>query len=239
MHVSGWIGIVFVGLCGAGCSPEPVYTPLPDAAYMPLMKGMFWLYQVDSTVITANVETRYGYQLQVEVIDSISPVPGEVTYLLSRSRRQGASAPFAPLVTWRVQRTAQELILRAGNTAYVALAFPIIRSRDWNGNAYNTLGGNDFCEGSGPCDVYTYTQVRVPRELGEKTFSDVVTVEEGNTPDRLVRFDLRMSHYARDIGLIERDYQVLNYCSQPACYGRQFVDRGIVFSQRLISYGRR
>lgn len=239
MRYKHWIGFVLVGLFSSACDEGPQITWPSDGAYAPLKKGMFWLYEVDSTVITANVEKRFQYQLQAEVTDSITEGPGQVWYILSRSKRANATLPFSPLVSWSARTTAQELIIRKGNTAFAALSFPIVTARMWNGNAYNTLGGDEFCAGTGPCDFYKYGDVKLPRVVAGTTFDDVVSVEEGNTPDRLVKYDLRSSYYARGIGLIEQKVEVLSYCTLPACFGKQSVDRGLQYSQRLISYGTR
>lgn len=230
------VGAIMVA---TGCNQGTEIAPLPDTAYLPLKQGRFWIYQVDSTVITANVETKYQYQLQVEVTDSIAEGAGQVWYILTRGKRANSSAPFSPLVSWSARQTPQEVVIRQGNTAFVSLAFPTISGRQWNGNAFNTLGGDDFCSGTGACDFYTYAQVGGSHQVGAISYEDVVTVEEGNTPDRLVKFDVRFSYYARHVGLIERQYTVLNYCTLPACLGRQSIDQGLRYSQLLVSYGDR
>jgi hypothetical protein len=226
-------------VCALGCEEGAELAVRPDSDYLPLRKGRFWIYQIDSTVFVANAQRRFQYQIQVEVTDSITERSGHVWYVLSRSRRANSASSFSPLLTWSARQTSQESLVRHGNTAYVALSFPIFVGRQWNGNAFNTLGGDEFCEGTGPCDFYAYAEVGGTRQVGATLHSDVVTVEEEYTPDRLVKFDVRKSWYARGVGLIERQYTVLNYCTLPACFGRQSVDSGLAFSQQLISYGDR
>ncbi len=239
MRLKHWYGFVMLVLWGMACEPGPEVVVLRDVEFAPLKKGMFWIYQVDSTVISANIEQKYQYQLQVEITDSIAEVPGQAWYVLTRSKRPTSNAAFTPLVPWSARRNAQQFLVREGNTVFEALAFPVIAGRVWNGNAFNGLGGDEFCEGTGACDLYSYVELGATRVAGGTTFTDVLSVAQGNTPDRLVKFDVRTSYYARHVGLIEREYRVLDYCTLPACFGRQFVDRGLVYSQTLISHGQR
>lgn len=237
IKLESWL--VVLVMLSVACGERTEIKPVSDVAFAPLKKGKFWIYQVDSIAIAGNIEHRFQYQLQVEITDSITEGTGQIWYVLTRSKRVGAGVGFSALVPWSARRNSQQLLVRAGNTIFEPLSFPVIAGRVWNGNAFNTLGGDEFCESAGACDQYKYVAVGGTRIVGSATFADVLTVEEGNTPDRLVKFDLRTSHYARNVGLIEREYRVLNYCTLPACFGRQFIDQGLVYTQTLVEYGDR
>jgi hypothetical protein len=116
-------------------------------------------------------------------------------------------------------------VLVEGNVRFVKLQFPIDAGIEWNGNAMNNIGGDDFCNDL-PCDVYEVSEVD----------PDVLVVL-GNEPDLLVKYDVRTETYRKDVGLISKEMTVLEYCTTQDCFGKQFVNTGIRYTQTLIDNG--
>jgi hypothetical protein len=232
---TGWVVWVSMALTLSCCNPQPEEFSTHDKEYFPLRTGMFWEYAVDSTVFFQNVAVRFQYRLEVFITDSVADARGQVWYRMTRVRKEGASAPRS-LVTWSARVSAHHVLVREGNIAFVRLVFPATAGRSWNGNAFNALGGAEFCEGVGACDRYTFASHGAVQVL-DRLYPDAWEVEEANTADRLVKFDVRFSRYARGVGLVERQYSVLNYCTLPACFGQQFIENGLTYSQQLVAHG--
>ena len=53
----------------------------------------------------------------------------------------------------------------------------------------------------------------------------------------IVKKDVRMSVYAKSIGLVYREATVLYYCTVGNCIGQQIVENGTILKQTLKDYG--
>jgi hypothetical protein len=120
---------------------------------------------------------------------------------------------------------ARNAVLVEGNERFIQLQFPINEAIQWDGNAMNSIGGDDFCNEK-PCDLYSIAAVE----------PDVVVIQS-DEKDHLVKYDVRSETYRRDVGLVDKEMTVLEYCTNQPCFGKQFVDEGIRYRQTLIGHG--
>lgn len=150
---------------------------------------------------------------------------GNTTFTLQREKRATSADGWSPAGTWSAWVDARRAVLSEGNRSFVKLQFPIEEAIVWNGNAYNTLGGNDQCNGV-DCDIYQVTEI-----------DPEVVVTQSKDEDVLVKFDVRKEIYARNIGLRYKEMTVLEYCTAQNCFGKQFVDNGIKYKQSLLENG--
>lgn len=222
------------------CSPkEPA--PMPTVVdYMPLRKGLYQIYAVDSTVIKENAETTFSYELRTEVVDSFPNTAGGYTYLIQRSKRIPPSTGWTGLATWSARVNTIESVVNEGNISFVKMAGPLGNSKAWDGNALNTLGGSEKCldRNAYSCDIYAINDFAIPYSTSSgKTFDNTLNVIQNDNKDLIVFQDKRNEVYAWKTGLIERNILSLNYCTDQDCVGTQFVSSGLKYRQIITAYG--
>lgn len=215
-------------------NPVPVVTD-----YLPLRKGAWQIYTVDSVVVNQNTEVLYTYELKTEVIDSFPASDKGITYVIQRSKRVTSSSPWTSLESWSARASAFQAVVNEGNISYVKIAGPLGNGKTWNGNAFNILGGNEKClEGdSYTCDRYTIGSFAKQYETPGKKFESTLTVIQNDNQDIIVSLDKRSEIYAKQTGLIYREITRLNYCTEANCLGTQFVKTGLKFKQTISDYG--
>ena len=219
------LALLFVLLLTACERIEETPSEFPGPEYFPLQKGAFIIYKVDSTRIIQNVETNFLFELRVSVVDSFVNGEGNTTYILQREKRTNSSSPWKLAGTWSAWKSVSKAVLTEGNESFVKLQFPLAEGKSWDGNALNSLKGFDRCDGN-DCDEYVITALEPE-----------LTVTLGSDTDILVRQDVRVEKYVRNVGLVYKESTVLEYCTAGACFGKQFVDSGVKYKQEMISSG--
>lgn len=216
-------------MLAVGCREEETLILDSGAEYFPIKKGLYHVYSVN--------EVRYGpgsdpeelnYELMTAVVDSFPSAQDGFTYVIHRSRRMAAGSPWEAVDTWSARKDKSEVIVSEGNTAFVKLRFPVRADFRWDGNAFNSLGE----------DEYEFKDIRQPMVLDGMTFEKTMTVEQELNDDLIVFRDERKEMYALDVGLVYREIIQLNYCTDDNCLGQQTVEEGIEMRMVIKQYGR-
>ena len=219
-------------------STEPIQDVGLD--YFPLIVGAYQIYTVDETQINQSVEQKFIYELKVKVVDSAINQENGYTYTIQRQKRDNATSPWSSLDSWTARFASRQAIIKEGNTAVVKLMFPATNGLEWDGNAFNTLGGEQSCgeNKNYPCDIYRLENFGKEFVLTNgMTFAETLTVIQNDNPDLIVKQDVRKEVFAKNIGLIYKESTVLEYCTATACLGKQKVDKGYKYKQTLKEYG--
>lgn len=236
-----YLSFFFLGLLIIGCSEDELPELPSDADFFPLLTGNFWVYDVEETQYSVSAgEQNFAYQTKLTVTDSFPNLGGGFTYVIQLSRKNEGESSFAYADTWAVRSEANQIIVEEGGVPFVKLAFPLVAGKKWDGNAFNTLEGEEDC-GNGEsftCDLYAVADEPITFEIGDETFSDAVEVIQNNNQDLIVKQDIRKEVYIRNVGLASRTVTILEYCTVGACIGQQEIENGIVSTQTLIEYGR-
>ena len=230
-----WIALVVLIV---SCSRrEPA--PLPAVTdYFPLQTRHYSIFLVDSTVITQNVSTTYHYQLQTVLTDSFPNSEGGYTYVMQRSKRSDSTSAWTSMESWSLRATPYEAVVNEGNVAYLKIVGPPGNGVAWNGNAYNVNGGTEKCPDADTftCDIYEITGFMKAFTAGNGlSFQNTMTVDQNDDED-LTQKDVRSEVYAKGVGLVSRQMNVLEYCTVN-CTEDQFVDTGLIYTQTIIAYG--
>ena len=232
--------VVLLALMAGSCSRSNP-TPIPEVTnYFPLRKGLYQVYQVDSVAIDQNAETDYTFELKTEVTDSFPSASGGYTYAISRSKRLTPSSPWVAVGTWSARVTAFQAVVDEGNTPFVKIEGPLVNGKTWNGNAFNDLGGTQKCPNGTDytCDNYAIDGLGKAYQASQtQSFDDTMTVIEEDNQDLIVFLDNRSEVYARNVGLIYREFVNLSYCTDQNCLGTQFVTKGVRYKQTISDYG--
>lgn len=233
----------FMLLLMISCKKDKPVTPVDFGYnYFPNRIGHYVIYNVDSVVVNqlhAQIIDTFKYQIK-EVIDSFfTDGSGRQTQRIVRYKRADSTQPWvvqralsANLTTTTAERTED-------NIRYLRLIFPVKLNATWNGNLYNTIPS----DGSS----YQYTTTDVPFSLGKAYFDSTLTVLQDSTLN-LVQHRLYLERYARNTGLIYKDYIDLEADStlfaliQPNLIISQSLLRklnsgSVVFTENYVSSG--
>jgi hypothetical protein len=220
------------------CQSREVRPKVTGTEYFPLKTGGYWIYDVLETQIAqVGGQISVKYDLKMEIIDSLSSSDG-VTYVIQRLKRADALQPWISIDTWSARRDQFQAVMQEGNVPYVRLLFPLAEGKTWDGNALNNQGGTDRCaDGSIHCDSYEVTDLSKRFETTGISFEDTVTILENNEVDPIVKQDVRKSVYAKSIGMVYHEIDLLEYCTVGDCIGKQVVENGVILKQTLKAYG--
>lgn len=223
-----------------GCKEDESVILKMDSDFFPLAVGNFHVYQVNETQYTTlNPKVDLIYQLKLAIVDSFVNTSGGLTYVIHRSRKEAGQNSFNYLDTWSVRAEPSQIVVNEGNIPFVRLAFPLVAGRQWNGNALNSIGGEQTC-GENPtysCDIYTIND-GVPFELNGEVLTETIEVVQNNNMDPIVKQDVRKEVYARNVGLVFKESTILEFCTVGNCIGQQQIEKGMILTQTLIEYGR-
>lgn len=224
------------------CLPESeVEEPQFEYDYFAQRIGHYQIYAVDSSYYRQNVLYPLNYFIKVRVQDSLRNDEGGYTSTIRVQKRFTESQPWANYRT-NSQRISGELgIFNEGNVPFIKFAFPPAKGLYWNANAYNSLGGTDLCGNQldVACDIYTMGEVTRYTLSPTLDFEKTITIEQQNDVDVIVGDDVRKEIYAKGVGLIFKEYSLLEYCTDAnrCAVGSKFIDRGVKYKQVLIEYG--
>src|SRR5260221_884855 len=122
-----------------GCSSkEPLPEPIvPD--YLPLKRGGFQIYLIDSVVVKQNVETTYSFELKTVVTDSFPNAEGGFTFVIQRFKPVTSSSPSTALGSWSARVRSFQAALNEGNISYLKMASPLALWKDCAATAITTI----------------------------------------------------------------------------------------------------
>jgi len=222
------------------CDTSPEVVPDNGLDYFPLRVGAYQIYTVEETQIKQSIEQNYNYELKHSLIDSGINLEGGYSYTIQRQVRDNANLPWQLIDSWTSKVSGRQAIVKEGNISYVKLTFPTINGLEWNGNSFNTLGGEQSCgeNNDQQCDVYTVSSLGDAFALSNGlTFAETLTIIQNDNTDLIVKQDVRKEVYAKNIGLIYKESVVLEYCTSANCLGDQIVDNGLRYKLTIKEYG--
>lgn len=219
---------LLTGVLVTACdSSDDDTTRSTGTAYFPLKTGSYLVYDVNEIIYTLSVPETLQYQLKVAMVDKFLNTEGDSTFVIHRSKRNTEADAWTYQHTWSVRKNDREVVMNEGNVSYVKLKLPVQLDLEWDGNAYNTLGE----------DEYTLEEVKVSKEYNNQMFGDCITVNQNDNDDFIVFLDQRKEVYAKDIGLVYKETTQLHYCTQDDCLGQQKVESGTIYEQTIATYG--
>jgi hypothetical protein len=207
------------------CSSSPAPTR-SDLTYLPLKKGVYQVYDVDSVWYTITGREEQHYELLTEVVDSFPNTEGGLTYVIYRYKRSDPGSEWSYQDTWSARVDGRRVVVSEGSTAFVKFTLPVSEGATWNGNLYNDLGE----------DEYEMLRAGASYTANGVMFADCIEVNQNDDDDKIVRTDIRKEVYARDVGLIAREIRILNYCTA-GCIEFGEIESGVEYVQTIKSYG--
>ncbi|HOX82865.1 MAG TPA: hypothetical protein PLJ60_13825 [Chryseolinea sp.] len=227
-HFSKYIFVVLIMII-ASCDSSSDENPVDIGKdYFPMRKGFYQIYDVNEIIYTLGDPDTFIYQLKTVVIDSFFNTESNYTYVIHRSVRDNATEPWTYKDTWSSRVVNDRAIQAEGNIDFVKLVFPFHVGKKWNGNAFNTLGTEEYeLVGS------------EPKIFNDVTFADCITIKQQDNEDFVVYLDQRYESYAKNVGLVHNEKTQLVYCTDTnsGCIGQQIVEEGVIYKQTILIYG--
>ena len=221
--------------------------------YFPLEVGKYRVYQVDSVIYDpilrgtrADSSTTF---IRDFVVDSFLDNTGQTRYRVERAERKSASQP------WNIEKTVQLYLddNRAfwveDNLPFIKMVFPLKPGRRWNGNVFFDPTVEIPVAGESVQIYkdwsYEILEIGEAAELGDLSFSEVATVQLADS-ENLIELRRALEQYARGVGLIYREYNILNTQCEVCCDSdfssceplpwTEKAEKGFVIKQRLIEF---
>ncbi|MFZ1806859.1 MAG: hypothetical protein WAU36_06550 [Cyclobacteriaceae bacterium] len=240
-HIPKYLSFLLFVVLFWACSEDPELISQKDTDYFPIQVGAYFVYDIQETKYTPiEGQKDFLYQSKILVTDSFRNNAGGTTYVIKRSTKNDGESEFEYLDTWSVRIDISQVVVSEGNTSFVKLAFPLSAGRQWNGNALNTLGGEESCgdDSAFSCDVYEIGDIGFQFDLNGDILNETIEVIQNNNTDLIVKQDVRSEIYARNIGLVYKESTILEYCTVGSCIGQLQIEKGRVLKQTLNSYGK-
>ena len=241
------LGTIFVSaiLLLAGCKQDVDTTKLSPYLYdyTPVNVGHTVIYDVDSVRFnylngdTQQVDT-FHYQLKLVVQDTFLDVNSKVNFRMETWKRVDTTQPFIIDHAWYCFTTRNTFEIVENDLHFIKFVFPPVMGANWQGNEY--LPANDtVADTYRPYAGWTYTvtSVNAPTTVNNMRFDSTVVITEINTEPRdKVYGALSRNTYARHIGLIYKEWEVINKQSVRSTYEYPDSANGFRIRMRIHSY---
>lgn len=204
---------------------------LSGSGYYPLQVGNFWTYQMEQIDYLLLGNDTSSYELRELISDSLVSSSGEVTYLISRQLWENEA--WQTDSVWSVRKNSRSVVVTENGRAFVKLVFPVNVGESWDGNAFNNQGVQSFSYG-------TVASGEILSSLLDQDTALVAKTVRSDLVSPIVGTDQRSEIYVNGMGLVQKDFLVINLCTDNTKCPNNFGDTlsGIFLSQVLIDYGK-
>jgi hypothetical protein len=201
--------------------------------YYPVRVGDTLLYEVARVNHFELTPDEYlNYQLREIITSSFTDESGNISFVAEKYTKLPTSEDWVQEDNVVIRPSLTQIVRVEDNTPYVKLSFPIAAGRTWDGNAFNTLGS----------DEYKFQNVNKPFSTSLNTFPATVSVLQANEKNILFK-DYRIEVFAKDIGMVYKKNEVYSYINRATdnfgvpnpYYGIDSIIAGTYIEQKLIS----
>lgn len=233
-----FVSLVCIGILASHCTKDKsTETPIDlGYNYFPDDVGRYIIYEVDSITQDdpVNFHDTTRYLLKEVIAATFLDNSGRTTLRIERFYKiYSSTIPYDSMnwtgqKVWTVNRTQSTLEKKEENITYLKLVFPVREGKQWNGNAYNTLGQKD----------YEIISVDQPETINNINFDSVLTVRQFEQIN-IIEYRYELEKYARNIGLVFKQSDSLSIQQQDVNDDIPYDDTvGYTFTQKIVSYGK-
>lgn len=185
-----------------------------NTRYIPLEKGKYITYNVDSTIWfdTACVKLVKKYQMMYTVADTFTDAQGRLSYRIDTRIRELTDQPWILHDVLYVTPTDVNLEWSQSGLRQVKMVFPIKERASWKGNSYVPTNDADL-KFYDNWDFY-YTNVGESFNTGEVIYPNTLMVNQvdrvENDPERIPEAHASRTYgkevFAEGIGMVYKEY---------------------------------
>lgn len=204
--------------------------------YFPVEIGKYVAYDVDSiiyTYVSGGTPQRdtVKYQTKELIADTFYDNQNQVNYRLEVYRRNNASENWSIWKVWSTKMNTINAQKDEDELNFIKLVFPPKEGATWEGNIY--LPETD------PYKVfrnwnYTYLSVHQPYTVNGLNFDSTLTVNQVDA-QLAIEKTFRKEVYAKNVGLIEQQWEYLTTQTVPANYTNGNLN-GFRIRMRVFEY---
>ncbi len=192
--------------------------------YYPVSIGQYRVYDVQEINYKLTGFDTSFYQLRETIFDSLVS-QDQVSYLIRRDKRTNALEQWSSDSVWTASVTQNYLAISENNVPFMKLTFPVKIGKEWDGNSLNSKAAT------------TYYYTSVDEQLVDSVSLDnhIRLIVEDIAPN-IVNQDERSEIYVRGIGLVQKHYMTLQFCTVD-CNELGEIEAGRFLNQVLIEAG--
>lgn len=212
---------------------------MPGYDYFPLEKQQYRDYIIHNTEYFLSPDTI----LNILVLDSTVRIIYSREICTTRFLdNEGDSASRIEIYTkrnlddaWPIQPDSiavvklknDELIYEINNRSFLKLIFPVKNDLTWNGNKFNSLGN----------ETYRISNFESSLELMDTVLSPSLKVTQSDIIN-LIEVDERTEEYVLNVGLARKNTRILHYRQSNGEVLIGEIEKGRIFTQEIIGYGK-
>ncbi|MBK0402887.1 hypothetical protein I5M27_07805 [Adhaeribacter sp. BT258] len=230
MKKVGYLLVLVAGLFYGCTETEEINDSVTGKAYYPLSIGDYRIYNVTHVRFEQDsVSDSTTFQLRERVDTLFTNLAGEPTFKLIRSIRTKPDDSWRDDSVITITVSSSQLRRTSDNLSLVKMVFPVSENKTWNPNVFNTLEPGNA----------RYVNVNQPYAVNGQNFPNTATVQVNDFVS-VINKDVRTEVYAENVGLIYKDYEVLQYCNdnQICDVGVDYILFGYRRTETLESYGK-
>lgn len=189
--------------------------------YVPTNTGNTVVYDVDSThyhEFDSSVNV-FHFQIKETIESTYTDLQGRPTQRIERFKRDSVGSAWYPHSVWNSTLTTSRFERVEENIRYVKLGFPISETQTWNGNAYNTIGTEE----------YYYLSFHEPLSIASFTFDSALTVLQVDD-NNFIHQKFGLEQYANRVGRVYKEF------IDASKYAAGVYKEGVVYRETIYSY---
>jgi len=250
MHKVLLVSLLLTVISLFGCEEEIAEVDIDFGySYFPMEVGAERIYQIDSISFReqGTIVDSSSSQLRELIVGLDQEDSTGTTFLMEQYERPDTSAVWTLKRTLSVQRTDQYAVRQVGNRFEQRLVFPTRVGATWSatrffdGSVQVQIAGNpiEYYKGWSP----EITARDVPFTLDGRSYPQTLQVQSADFGNIIELRHVR-EVYARELGLIYRELQVLDTQCQTCCAGdlgqcaipwQEKAEKGLILQQRIIN----
>lgn len=218
------LALMLLLICSCEIEREPPGAVSID--FLPLNMGRFWVYEVEETQYFGEndfEESRFYYR--DEITGQYNNEEGDQVYVVTRQKSMDQQQ-WQNEVAYTLRQSRNQLVRMLDNEQVIPLVFPVVASREWEANVFNSQNP----------EIFSMEQVG-GHEMGDRFFPSAVLVRQSELDDFITIRDNRYEVFAEGIGMVESYYEVFSYCSRNDCLGEQIIQNGRFKHLKLLTHG--
>ncbi|WP_018343357.1 hypothetical protein [Cytophaga aurantiaca] len=218
--------LVLIILCFSCNHKNDSVPELTGKDYFPTDSGRYWIYNVHE--IKYNADTTDTIYQRKDLIYNSFEFQNTTIYELYRFYKTNDAVdwPLQPDSVWSFTTDHNQITLKESNVEFIRLVFPLSNGETWNANSKNMALRDD----------YSVSNFGKPYGVNTFYFPQTVDIIEEHSLN-LVYKDYRNRIYAKNVGLIYKNYEQLNFNTDPGNIGLGKIEFGSIIEESLIEYG--
>jgi len=221
--------------------------------YYPLQVGQIREYAVDSIIfdpaLTGTQIDTNSWFIKESIVDSFPGQDGLTWFRIERVQRRSDTLPWEIGKVYAAARSKDQAYRTEENLRFVKMTFPLKANETWDGNAF--FSDRTAVEVAGEQILmfidwdYRTLALAESLQVGDLNFEQVCSIQLANS-ENFIEYRQGKEHYAKNIGLIYRELQILDTQCEVCCNGdvgaciplnwEQKAEKGFILRQRLLNW---